>query len=95
LRSLGDDPAPNAVGGGYGDGGRRYGRGGPGRRRDPNTLWQEYVRTPYTHPQIPHVSFAGYRHGATAPTPPVVANVLDFGAKADGSADTIPGAGRP
>ena len=48
-------------------------------------LWQEFVRTPFTHPQIPNVSFAGYRTGAVIPTPPVVANVLDFGAKADGS----------
>src|SRR5205814_616155 len=53
-------------------------------------LWQEFVRTPFTHPQIPNVSFAGYRTGAAIPTPPVVANVLDFGAKADGSADAIP-----
>ncbi|MFB9905010.1 glycosyl hydrolase family 28-related protein [Allokutzneria oryzae] len=51
-------------------------------------LWREFVRTPYTHPQIPNVSFAGYRYGAEPPRGPVRANVLSYGAKRDGSADS-------
>ncbi|HEU4426140.1 MAG TPA: glycosyl hydrolase family 28-related protein, partial [Pilimelia sp.] len=57
-------------------------------------MWTEYAGTPYTHPQIPHVSFAGYRRGAAPPTRPVVANVLAYGAKPDGSADAAPAINR-
>ena len=51
-------------------------------------LWQEFQKTPYTHPNIPNVSFAGYRFGELPlPAPKVVANVRDAGAKADGKTD--------
>ncbi|MEU9704692.1 glycosyl hydrolase family 28-related protein [Streptomyces sp. NPDC047981] len=53
------------------------------------TLWREYADAPYTHPQIPYVGRAGARRGATRlDRPPVVANVLTYGAVPDGSADS-------
>ncbi len=51
-------------------------------------LWREYVRNPYGHPQIPNVAYAGYRTGEKPPRLPVRANVLKYGAKRDGSADS-------
>ncbi|MFD3946279.1 glycosyl hydrolase family 28-related protein [Streptomyces sp. NPDC058579] len=52
-------------------------------------LWREYADAPYTHPQIPYVGRAGARRGATRlGRPPVVANVLTYGAVPDGSADS-------
>ena len=57
-------------------------------------LWTEYSSAPYRHAQIPHVSFAGYRYGAARPAPAVRANVLDYGAKPDGSANAAPAINR-
>lgn len=51
-------------------------------------LWEEFQRSPYTHPQIPNVSYAGYRFSEKPlPSPAVVANVKDYGAKGDGKSD--------
>ncbi|PTM98241.1 pectate lyase-like protein [Streptomyces sp. VMFN-G11Ma] len=59
------------------------------------TLWREFTRTPYTHPQIPYVGRAGFRGGATRfPRRPVVADVRDYGAVADGSTDSAPAINR-
>lgn len=57
-------------------------------------LWSEFVRSPYRHPQIPNVSYAGYRFGAALPRPRVRVNALDFGAVPDGSADSAPAINR-
>lgn len=64
------------------------------RTAETATLWREFRRTPYTHPQIPYVGRAGHRAGADFPRPPVAANVLDYGAKPDGSADAAPAINR-
>jgi hypothetical protein len=54
-------------------------------------LWAAYVRVPYTHPQIPNVSYAGYQFSERPiPLPPIVANVREQGAKGDGRADDSP-----
>jgi hypothetical protein len=51
-------------------------------------LWAEFSKAPYTHPNIPNVSFAGYRFGEQSlPEPKIAANVRDLGAKGDGKAD--------
>jgi hypothetical protein len=54
----------------------------------PLALWNEFAAAPYTHPQIPDVSFAGYRHGAALPRAAGTHDVLAYGAKPDGSADS-------
>src|SRR5262245_13663741 len=41
-------------------------------------LWKEFVASPYTHPNIPNVSFAGYQFSERPiPSPEVVANVKE------------------
>lgn len=51
-------------------------------------VWAEFVETPYTHPNVPNVSFAGYGYGEKPlPEPRVVANVRTEGAKGDGKTD--------
>lgn len=51
-------------------------------------LLSEYARSPDTHPNLPNVSFAGYRASeAPLPDTPVVANVRETGAKGDGTTD--------
>jgi Pectate lyase superfamily protein len=57
-------------------------------------LWAEYVRSPYTHSQIPNISYAGYRLGSALPKPPVRVNAVDLGAVPDGSADSAPAINR-
>jgi hypothetical protein len=57
-------------------------------------LWREFVANPYDHPQIPNVSFAGYRLGERPPTRPAHTNVLRYGAKPDGSANAAPAINR-
>ncbi|MFI7006457.1 glycosyl hydrolase family 28-related protein [Streptomyces sp. NPDC050145] len=58
-------------------------------------LWEEFVSTPYTHPQIPYVAHAGFRSGGmNFPSPPVRANVLHYGAKPDDSEDAAPAINR-
>ncbi|MCC5807972.1 MAG: hypothetical protein JJU00_16720 [Opitutales bacterium] len=51
-------------------------------------LWDQFVQNPHDHSHIPNVSYAGYRRGeAPVPEVPVVTNVMDFGAMADGTGD--------
>ncbi|MEV7991497.1 glycosyl hydrolase family 28-related protein [Streptomyces sp. NPDC086077] len=58
-------------------------------------LWREFSRNPYTHPQIPYVGRAGFRGGAERlPRRPVMADVRDYGAVADGTADSAPAINR-
>ncbi|MGI5455920.1 glycosyl hydrolase family 28-related protein [Streptomyces sp. CA-249302] len=59
------------------------------------SLWREFTRAPYTHPQIPYVGRAGYRGGAARfPRRPAVADVRDYGAVADGTTDCAPAINR-
>jgi hypothetical protein len=51
--------------------------------------WLAYEANPNTHPNIPNVSYAGYRNGETllpAPEGPLI-NVKDHGAQGDGRSD--------
>jgi hypothetical protein len=50
-----------------------------------NPLWQSFVDTPYTHPNLPNVGFAGYRYGAALPDSSTTqrVNVADYGARPD------------
>ncbi|MFC7309431.1 glycosyl hydrolase family 28-related protein [Streptomyces monticola] len=64
------------------------------RTAETAALWREFTRTPYTHPQVPYVGRAGHKGGAAFPRRPVVANVLDHGARRDGSADAAPAINR-
>ncbi|MFG3321072.1 glycosyl hydrolase family 28-related protein [Streptomyces sp. NPDC048171] len=58
-------------------------------------LWREFARSPFTHPQIPFVGRAGCLGGAARlPRRPVVADVRDFGAVADGTTDCAPAVNR-
>lgn len=59
------------------------------------TLWREFVRTPFTHPQIPYIGRAGYRGGAAHfPHRPAVLDVRRYGAVADGTTDCAPAINR-
>ncbi|MCX5049141.1 glycosyl hydrolase family 28-related protein [Streptomyces sp. NBC_00474] len=68
------------------------------------TLWREFTRTPFTHPQIPYVGRAGYRGGAahfprrpaSAAVSPGAAevDVRDYGAVPDGRTDSAPAINR-
>src|SRR5215471_15801393 len=67
----------------------------PARGGQVPTLWREFTRTPFTHPQIPYVGRAGYDGGAARfPRRPVVADVRDYGAVADGTTDSAPAINR-
>ncbi|MET9088424.1 glycosyl hydrolase family 28-related protein [Streptomyces sp. NPDC004237] len=55
------------------------------------SLWQEFTRTPFTHPQIPYVGRAG---AARIRRLPVVADVRAYGAVADGVTDCAPAINR-
>jgi hypothetical protein len=58
-------------------------------------LWREFVRAPFTHPQIPYVGRSGCRGGAARfPRRPVVADVTEYGAVADGTTDCAPAINR-
>ncbi|MGC0208607.1 glycosyl hydrolase family 28-related protein [Streptomyces levis] len=58
-------------------------------------LWGEFTRDPYRHPQIPFVGRAGFGGGSPRlPRRPVVADVRDFGAVADGRTDCAPAINR-
>ncbi|WP_329120660.1 glycosyl hydrolase family 28-related protein [Streptomyces sp. NBC_01465] len=63
----------------------------PAQAAEPTALWPEFRRNPYNHPQIPFVGTAGYSFGSrTRPHHAVRADVTDFGALPDGSADAAP-----
>jgi hypothetical protein len=52
-------------------------------------LWEQYRKSPDTHPNLPNCSYAGYRYGET-PIPRLdgpVFNVRELGAAGDGVAD--------
>ncbi|MCG7210374.1 glycosyl hydrolase family 28-related protein [Streptomyces arenae] len=55
------------------------------------SLWREFTRTPFTHPQIPYVGRAG---AVRVRRLPVVADVRAFGAVADGVTDCAPAINR-
>ncbi|MBW8798682.1 MAG: hypothetical protein JF597_35455 [Streptomyces sp.] len=55
------------------------------------SLWREFRRTPFTHPQIPYVGRAG---AARIRRLPVVADVRAYGAVADGVTDCAPAINR-
>lgn len=55
-------------------------------------LWREFRRNPYDHPQIPYVGRAGSRSRRRVPARRI--NVLDLGARPDGSADAAPAINR-
>ncbi|MFE3161809.1 glycosyl hydrolase family 28-related protein [Streptomyces sp. NPDC059224] len=55
------------------------------------SLWREFTRTPFTHPQIPYIGRAG---AARIRRPPVVADVRAYGAVADGVTDCAPAINR-
>ncbi|MFF4901114.1 glycosyl hydrolase family 28-related protein [Streptomyces sp. NPDC001068] len=61
------------------------------RRREVPSLWREFTRTPFTHPQIPYVGLAG---AARIRRLPVVADVRAYGAVADGVTDCAPAINR-
>ena len=51
-------------------------------------LWHAYTQSPQDHPNIPDVSYAGYRYSERPlPAADVVANVREHGARGDGRAD--------
>lgn len=51
-------------------------------------VFAEYMLQPYTHPNIPNNSYAGYRGGVAAlPDVPVVVSVTSYGAVGDGLTD--------
>lgn len=56
---------------------------------EPGSIYRAWVAAPNTHPNVPNVSFAGYRYGADLPAlgdKPHV-RVIDFGAVANSDAD--------
>ncbi|MFI1890121.1 glycosyl hydrolase family 28-related protein [Streptomyces jumonjinensis] len=73
------------------------GRPGPVARPTPaaapvsSALWREYLRTPFTHPQIPFVGRAGSRSRARRPC---TVRALEYGADPSGSTDSAPALNR-
>ncbi|WP_254646590.1 glycoside hydrolase family 55 protein [Streptomyces sp. GbtcB6] len=67
--------------------------GGTARASDAEvpSLWREFTRTPFTHPQIPYIGRAG---AARIRRLPVVADVRAYGAVADGVTDCAPAINR-
>ncbi|WP_019073790.1 glycosyl hydrolase family 28-related protein [Streptomyces hokutonensis] len=55
------------------------------------SLWREFTRTPFTHPQIPYIGRAGARRH---PRPARAFDVLRYGAVADGVTDSAPAINR-
>lgn len=64
----------------------------------PSSLWREYRRNPFNHPQIPYIGRAGRHRGDHHPprqdARTRTVDVLDFGAEPDGSADAAPAINR-
>lgn len=61
-----------------------------GRPDGSAALLAQWAAAPGSHPVVPDVSRAGYRHGQRPPSPRVVARVTDFGARPDGVTDSAP-----
>lgn len=59
-----------------------------------NPLWREFARSPFTHPQVPNVSFAGYRYGTAPPCRRVLINAARLGADPHGRTDSAPAINR-
>jgi len=58
------------------------------KKSSSQALWAEFVKAPYTNPNIPNVAFAGYQFSdKPLPSPKEVANVKTEGARGDGQAD--------
>lgn len=55
------------------------------------TLWREFTRTPFTHPQIPYIGRAGAKRHSCHP---LVLDVRAYGAVADGTTDSAPAINR-
>jgi hypothetical protein len=54
-------------------------------------LFEQFLRDPFRHPQLPNVAYAGYRSGRCPPADGVmVADVRELGARGDGIADDTP-----
>ncbi|NBE51517.1 glycosyl hydrolase family 28-related protein [Streptomyces boluensis] len=67
----------------------------PRARAETAALWREFTADPYKHPQIPYVGRAGsHAGGRNRHHARVVTNVLDHGARPDGSADAAPAINR-
>ncbi|MFJ2774105.1 glycosyl hydrolase family 28-related protein [Streptomyces sp. NPDC087300] len=59
------------------------------------TLWREFTRTPYTHPQIPYVGRAGALTGTRGfPRHKRQFDIRHYGAKPDGTSDAAPAINR-
>ncbi|WP_329208708.1 glycoside hydrolase family 55 protein [Streptomyces sp. NBC_00683] len=83
--------------GAEGAGGTAGAAGSGARTPGPSPLWREFTAAPFTHPQIPFIGRAGYRSGSALPrraVRPFVADVLEYGAMPDGSADAAPAINR-
>ena len=65
------------------------GPGGGGGTDLSRTLLTEWERSPGTHHLLADFTRAGYRQGARVPSPRVVVNVRQFGAKGDGTTDDV------
>ncbi|MFJ9892893.1 glycosyl hydrolase family 28-related protein [Streptomyces sp. NPDC091280] len=63
----------------------------PATRGQVPSLWREFTRTPFTHPQIPYIGDAGARR---RPRPSRVFDVRRYGAVADGVTDSAPAINR-
>lgn len=62
-----------------------------GSRGQVPSLWREFTRTPFTHPQIPYIGGAGARRH---PRPSRAFDVRAFGAVADSAVDSAPAINR-
>ncbi|MFD9881902.1 glycosyl hydrolase family 28-related protein [Streptomyces alboflavus] len=62
---------------------------------EPSTLWREFTKAPYTHPQIPYVGRAGARRGARhLGRPERVFHAHRYGARPDAQSNTAPAINR-
>ncbi|MFD9860844.1 glycosyl hydrolase family 28-related protein [Streptomyces alboflavus] len=67
----------------------------PGGAAQPATLWREFTRAPYTHPQIPYVGRAGARRGARhLQRPERVFHAHRYGARPDAQSNAAPAINR-
>ncbi|QQC90071.1 glycosyl hydrolase family 28-related protein [Streptomyces alfalfae] len=67
---------------------------GEGPAQTPS-IWREFTRAPYTHPQIPYIGHAGYRTGRHPfPRPRRVFDTRHYGLRPGGAADAAPAINR-